>query len=161
MVDAEKIAALAEALAQEEQVELIDVEISAEGHRSVIRVFLDREGGIRLGDCETFSRKFGAVLDVEDPVPGAYSLEVSSPGLDRRLSKPGHFAAVRGKRIRVVLSDPVEGSRNFRGTLTGCDNEGIELERDGRTFRLPYRLMRRANRDVTQEELFGRRTRRR
>lgn len=161
MLDAEKIAALAENLAQDELVELVDVEIATQGPRSVIRVFIDREGGIRLGDCQSFSRKLGAVLDVEDPVQGPYSLEVSSPGLDRRLSRPKHFAAVRGKRVRVRLSAPVEGSRNFRGVLLGCDDEGIELEREGRTFRLPYRLMRRANLEITQEELFGKGTRRR
>lgn len=161
MVDAEKIAALAETLAQDELVELVDVEIATEGPRSVIRVFIDREGGIRLGDCESFSRKFGAVLDVEDPVSGPYSLEVSSPGVNRRLSRPKDFAAARGKRVRVLLSAPVEGSRNFRGSLIGCDDEGIELQREGRTFRLPYRLMRRANVEVTQEELFGKGTRRR
>ena len=114
-----------------------------------------------MGDCESFSRKFGAVLDVEDPVPGSYSLEVSSPGLNRRLSRPNHFAAARGKRVKVQLSAPVEGSRNFRGVLLACDGEGIDLEREGRTFRLPFRLMRRANVEVTQEELFGKGTRRR
>ncbi len=154
-IDTEKIAALAEGVAQDELVELIDVEVAAEGPRSVIRVFIDREGGVRLGDCESFSRKFGAILEVEDPVPGPYSLEVSSPGLNRRLRRPKHFAASRGKRLRVSLSAPVEGSRNFRGILLGSDEEGIELDRDGRTFRLPYRLMRRANLEVPQEELFG------
>ncbi|HEU5359812.1 MAG TPA: ribosome maturation factor RimP, partial [Candidatus Deferrimicrobiaceae bacterium] len=124
-------------------------------------VFIDREGGIRLGDCESFSRKFAAILDVEDPIPGPYSLEVSSPGVNRRLRQPKHFAVCKGRRVRISLSAPVEGSRNFRGVLTGSDAEGIELERDGRTFRLPYRLMRKANLDVTQEDLFGKGTRKR
>ena len=121
-VDTEKIVALAEGLAEDELVELVDVEIATEGPRWFIRVFIDREGGVRLGDCVSFSRKFSAILDVEDPV---------------------------------------EGSRNFRGVLRGSDEEGIDLERGGRTFRLPYRLMRKANLEIPQEELFGKGTRRR
>jgi ribosome maturation factor RimP len=160
-IDAERIVAAAEAVAQEEMVELVDLEISPEGPRPVIRVFLDREGGARLGDCESFSRKLGAILDVEDPVAGSYVLEVSTPGVNRRLKLPKHFEACRGRRVRVSLSTPVDGSRNFRGILLGSDEEGIDLDRDGRTFRLPYRLMRKANLDVTQEELFGKGTRKR
>jgi len=153
--------AAAEAVAQDEIVELVDVEVSPEGPRQVIRVFIDREGGARLGDCQSFSRKLGAILDVEDPVGGPYTLEVSTPGVNRRLKQPKHFAAFRGRRVRVSLSAPVEGSRNFRGILLGSDEEGIDLDRDGKTFRLPYRLMRKANLDITQEELFGKGTRRR
>lgn len=160
-IDTEKVAALAEGVARDELVDLIDVEIAREGPRCLVRVFIDREGGIRLDDCVSFSRKFGAILDVEDPVEGPYSLEVSSPGMDRRLSKPKDFAACRGKRVKIFLSAPVEGSRNFRGVLRGSDEEGIDLDRDGRTFRLPYRLMRKANLEVSQEELFGKGMRRR
>ncbi len=160
-IDTEKVVAAAEGVAQDELVELFDIEIASEGPRPAIRVFIDREGGVRLRDCESFSRKLAAVLDVEDPVAGPYTLEVSTPGVNRRLRQPKHFAACRGRRLRVVLSAPVEGSRNFRGILLGSDEEGIDLDRDGRTFRLPYRLMRRANLDVPQEELFGKGTRRR
>ena len=160
-IDTERIVAAAEAVAQDEMVELVDVEVSPEGPRQVIRVFIDREGGARLGDCQSFSRKLGAILDVEDPVGGPYTLEVSTPGVNRRLKQPKHFAAFRGRRGRGSPSAPVEGSRNFRGILRGSDEEGIDLDRDGRTFRLPYRLMSKANLDVTQEELFGKGTRRR
>lgn len=160
-VDSEIITALAENVAQDELVELVDVEIAAEGPRMVIRVFIDREGGVQLRDCVSFSRKLGTILEVEDPLDGPYSLEVSSPGMDRKLRQPKHFAACKGKRVKVSLSAPVEGSRNFRGTLLGSDEEGIELDRDGRTFRLPYRLMRKANLIVSQDELFGKGTRRR
>jgi ribosome maturation factor RimP len=96
-----------------------------------------------------------AALDVSDPMPGPYVLEVSSPGLNRRLVKPAHFAAVAGKRIKVSLLEPVEGSRNYAGTLLRADEEGIDLERDGKTFRFTYGSVRKANLEVTQEELFG------
>ncbi|GAB4365792.1 MAG: ribosome maturation factor RimP [Deltaproteobacteria bacterium] len=154
-VDAEKIEALAGQLARDEMLELVDVEVRPEGARAGIRVVLDRQGGIRLGEIESFSRRFGALLEVEDPVQGPYVLEVSSPGLDRKLTRPAHFAACRGKRIRVSLSDFVEGSRNFRGILTDSDEDGFGLERDGKRYRIPYRLVRKANLEVTQEELFG------
>lgn len=153
--DIEKIEALIAGVAQEELVDVFDVNVVREGPRTVIRVFLDREGGIQLRECESFSRKLGAVLDVDDPLPGPYVLEVSSPGLDRRLVKPAHFAAAAGRRVKVALSEPVEGSRNFLGMLLRADDEGIELRREDRVYRLPYRLMRKANLDVSQEELFG------
>jgi len=110
-VDTARIEALAGQVAREELVELVDMEIAPEGRRALVRVFVDREGGITLADCEAFSRKLGALLDVEDPVEGPYVLEVSSPGLDRRLVRPSHFAAARGRRVRVVLAEPVEGCR--------------------------------------------------
>lgn len=154
-LDAEKIEALAGQLARDEMLELVDVEVHPAGARAEIRVVLDREGGIRLGEIESFSRRFGTLLEVEDPVPGPYVLEVSSPGLDRRLTRPSHFAACRGKRIKVTLAEFVEGSRNFRGILTDCDEEGFGLEREGRRYRIPFRLVRKANLEITQEELFG------
>lgn len=154
-VDTEKIAALAGQLAQDEMLELVDVEIGSEGPRPVIRVFLDREGGIRLGEIQSFSRRFGALLEVEDPVQGAYLLEVSSPGLERKLTRPSHFAACRGKLVKVSLIDFIEGSRNFRGTLKDSDEEGFDLEREGKRYRIPFRMVRKANVEITQEELFG------
>ncbi len=154
-VDTDKIAALAAGVALDEAVEVFDVEAVQEGPRTVIRIFIDREGGVGIADCESFSRRFGAILDVEDPVPGPYALEVSSPGVNRRLSRPRHFEAAQGRRVRVSVAEPVEGSRNFTGILRRTDGDGIDIERDGKTYRLPYRLIRKANIDVTQDELFA------
>src|SRR3990170_4575956 len=123
-VDTEKITALAERLALDEALELVDVEIGAEGPRAVIRIYLEREGGIRLGDCESFSRRFSALLEVEDPVPGSYLLEVSSPGLERKLVRPSHFHGCRGRTLKVSLTEFLEGSRNFRGRLLATYDEG-------------------------------------
>jgi len=153
--DIEKIEALVTQVAQEEMLEVFDLAVAREGPRTVVRVFLEREGGISLGECESFSRKMSAVLDVSDPMPGPYVLEVSSPGLNRRLVRPAHFAAVAGRRVRVSLIEQVEGSRSYSGTLLRADDEGFELERDGRTFRFPYGAVRKANLEVSQEELFG------
>ena len=86
---------------------------------------------------------------------GAYVLEVSSPGVTRRLRRPEHFGGSLGKRVRVTLTAPREGRRHLVGELSGCDGEGIEVVADGTTFRVPYGEIRKANLDVTQEELFG------
>lgn len=153
--DIEKIEALVSQVAQEEGVDLFDLAVVREGPRTLVRVYLDREGGVNLGECESFSRKMSAVLDVHDPMPGPYVLEVSSPGLDRRLTKPAHFAAAAGRRVRISLHEPSEGSRNYVGTLLSADAEGVELERDGRTYRFRYPEVRKANLEVSQEELFG------
>lgn len=154
-MDTEKIAALADQLAQDELLELVEVEIVPEGPRPVVRVYLDRGGGIRLGEIESFSRRFGALLEVEDPLAGPYLLEVSSPGLERKLTRPSHFAACRGKRVRVSLLEELGGSRNFRGTLKDSDEEGFDLEREGTRYHIPFRMVRKANIEITQEELFG------
>lgn len=154
-IDPEKIAALAADVAREESVEIVDVVVGREGPRSVIRIFIDREGGVRISDCESFSRKVGAVLDVEDPVPGPYSLEVSSPGINRRLAKPAHFAAAAGRRVHVVLSEAVDGCRRVRGTLVSCGDDGIAVDREGTILRIPFPLIRKANIEVAQEELFA------
>ena len=153
--DIEKIEALVAQVAREEMVDVFDLHVVREGPRTLIRVFLDREGGIRLGECESFSRKMSAALDVHDPMPGPYVLEVSSPGVDRRLVKPAHFASAAGKRVKVALFEPVEGARNWSGILAGSDEEGFEIEKDGRRVRFAYGAVRKAKLEVSQEELFG------
>ncbi|MEX2124220.1 MAG: ribosome maturation factor RimP [Woeseia sp.] len=121
--------------------ELADLELKIAGRDSVIRVFIDKPEGsgeaVGLGDCETVSRQVSAVLDVEDPLPGHYVLEVSSPGLDRKLTKPAHFRRYVGADIRVQLRFPLEGRRKFRGKLTAASEQTIELEVDGRSHELP------------------------
>ena len=153
--DIDKVGALVTRVAQEEMVEVYDLDVVREGPRTVIRVFIDREGGVRMADCQAFSRRLSAALDVDDPIPGSYVLEVSSPGINRRLTKPAHFASVAGKRVRVALREFVEGSRNYQGTLLRADDDGVDIEKDGRTFRLAYANMRKANLDISHEELFG------
>jgi ribosome maturation factor RimP len=117
--------------------ELTDLEVKLGGPDSVVRVFIDRPDGIALEDCEKVSREISVLLDVEDPVPGQYSLEVSSPGLDRKLTKPEHFQRFTGEDVRVKLRFPVEGRRNFRGALRAADEDTIEVEVDGKSHRLP------------------------
>ena len=118
--------------------ELADIEVKLGRQDGVLRVFIDRHPeGIGLDDCETVSRQISALLDVEDPIPGQYTLEVSSPGLDRRLTKIEHFQRFMGEDVRVKLRFPLAGRRNFRGELTGVDDENIEVVVDGEAHRLP------------------------
>lgn len=154
-MDRLKIEALAGEVARDLSLSLFDVEIAREGPRTILRVFVEREGGVPLSDIATFSRRLGAILEVDDPMDGPYVLEVSSPGVTRRLRRPEHFERSLGKRVRVNLVTPREGRRHLVGELSGCDGEGVDVVADGTTYRVPYGEIRKANLDVTQEELFG------
>ncbi len=116
--------------------ELSDLEIKLGGRDGLIRLFIDKADGVGLEDCETVSRQVSALLDVENPVPGHYVLEVSSPGLDRKLIKLEHFQRFIGEDIQVRLLFPVAGRRNFRGALRAADEENIDVEVDGESHRL-------------------------
>ena len=117
--------------------ELADLELKLGGRDGLVRVYIDKEDGIDLEDCEAVSRQVSAILDVEDPLPGHYTLEVSSPGLDRTLSKPAHFQRFMGEDVRVKLRFPLAGRRNFKGALKSADDENIEVEVDGELHSLP------------------------
>ena len=116
--------------------ELSDLELNLGGRDVVVRVFIDKPDGVDLSDCEMVSRQLSAVLDVEDALPGHYTLEVSSPGLDRKLTKPAHFQRFTGETVRVKLRFPLDGRRNFRGALRAADDEKIEVEVDGESHSL-------------------------
>lgn len=115
------------------------VEIGRMGGRRTVKLTIDREGGVNLDDCADFSRRVGAYLEAEDPIPGPYSLEVSSPGLDRRLVRLSDYERFQGQTARLTLEAPIEGRRNFKGRLAGLDGQEILLEIEGgRTVRLPF-----------------------
>ena len=116
--------------------ELSDLEVKLGGRDGLIRLFIDKADGVGLEDCETVSRQVSALLDVEDPLPGHYVLEVSSPGLDRRLIKLEHFQRFMGEEVQVKLRFPIAGRKNFRGALRAADEENIDVEVDGESHRL-------------------------
>ena len=153
--DTEKIEVLAREVARDLSLSLFDLEVAREGPRIILRVFVDREGGVVLSEIETYSRRLGALLDVEDPVAGAYVMEVSSPGVNRRLRRPEHFAASIGRRVKVTLAEPREGRRHIVGVLSGSDGEGIAIAVGDAEIRVPFGEIRKASLEVTQEELFG------
>jgi len=117
--------------------ELSDLEMKVGGKHGILRVFIDKADGIGLDDCEKVSRAVSALLDVEDPLPGHYDLEVSSPGLDRKLTKVEHFQRFTGEIVKVQMRFPIEGRRRFRGTLVSSDEQNIVVEVDGESHTLP------------------------
>jgi ribosome maturation factor RimP len=128
--------------------ELVDVEFTRAQVGWVVRVYIDRPSDvpqtspISFADCERLSRELSTVLDVEDPVPHAYSLEVSSPGLDRPLRTAAHFQRYAGETVKVALAEPLEGRKNFKGVVKGVVPPGpdatlVVIEVDGAEFRLP------------------------
>ncbi len=121
--------------------ELAHLEVRLGGKGGLIRVFIDKPEGIDLDDCERVSQAVSALLDVEDPVPGNYSLEVSSPGLDRKLTKVEHFQRFAGETLKVQMRFPIEGRRRFRGILVSSDEENIVLEVDGESHSLPLKTI--------------------
>ncbi len=116
--------------------ELADLDVHL-GRRGLLRLYIDRDGGVTVDDCQRVSRQVGALLDVEDPLPGSYVLEVSSPGFDRRLRTRAHFERFVGEQIRIELRDPRDGRRNFAGRLAGVEDDDALLEVDGEVWHLP------------------------
>jgi ribosome maturation factor RimP len=136
-VTGDEIRALLEPAVERLGYELIDLELRFSGRQGALRLFIDRPDGVGLDDCEKVSRAVSALLDVEDPIPGHYDLEVSSPGLDRKLTKLAHFQRFTGETLKVQMRFPIEGRRRFRGRLLSADEKNIVLEVDGTQHRLP------------------------
>lgn len=114
--------------------ELVELEF----HAGLLRIYIDSAQGVTLDDCQKVSQQIGATLDVEDPIPGAYTLEVSSPGLDRPLRKLMDFKRHAGQRVRIELLLPIDGRRRFSGMLKGLDSDQVLIEVDGALCRLPF-----------------------
>lgn len=125
--------------------ELWGVEYTMAGRRSVLRIYIDRPEGIGVEDCELVSRQVSSVLDVEDPIRSEYTLEVSSPGMDRPLYKLVHFQRSVGEVVTLRLRVAFEGRRNFTGLLKGVENDEVVLEVDNAEYVLPYELIEKAN----------------
>jgi len=143
----EKLLSLLEAPIQALGYEVVELEFHPQGRGGLLRVYIDREGGVTVDDCEKASRQVSSVLDVEDPIPGAYTLEVSSPGLERPLRKSADFTRFAGERAKVELALPLEGRRRFAGTLKGCEGEDVLIEVDGVLHRLPLGIIAKARLD--------------
>lgn len=117
--------------------EMTDIEAKLSGKSGVIRVFIDHADGIGIEDCEKVSQAISALLDVEDPVPGQYDLEVSSPGFNRKLTKVKHFQRFTGEIVKVEMRFPIAGRKRFRGKLLSLDDENIVVDVDGVSHSLP------------------------
>jgi len=117
--------------------ELVDLELNLGRGRGALRLYIDHVDGVTVDHCEQVSRQVSAVLDVADPISGNYSLEVSSPGLDRRLSKPADFDRFAGWAVQIRLRRLVDGRRRFSGRLLARTGATIEVESDATVFRIP------------------------
>ncbi len=132
----EMLKALAAPVVEGLGMELVDLVYTAEHGRKVVRLFIDKPGGVTVDDCSDVSREFGTVLDVEDPIPQRYVLEVSSPGLDRPLVKEKDFIRYMGKKARIKTKEAIEGRRNFKpvidrvegGKVFVTDFDGLKFE---------------------------------
>ena len=126
--------------------DLLGVEYLGQGKHSRLRLYIDGPNGVGLADCEAVSHQVSGILDVEDPIKGHYALEVSSPGLDRPLFKPEHYASYIGKRVKIRTRMPVGGQRNFQGEIQSVENDDIYIGIEGgEQFKLRAKDIERAN----------------
>ena len=133
----EQIRDIAERVAATHGMEVVDVEFQGGGKSRMLRLFIDKPGGITHADCALVSNDVSTILDVEDVVPGSYLLEVSSPGLDRKLVKAADYERFAGSRVRVNTKEPMEGSRHFEGRLEGIREGRIALRLGGGSKKNP------------------------
>ncbi len=136
-LDVDRVREIAERVAASSGLEVVDVEFRGGGNARMLRVFLDKPAapggdplaGVTHGDCANFSREFGTILDVEDAVPGgSYTLEVSSPGLDRKLSRPADFERFTGSRVKLMTRQPLNNNRYFEGRLESFHDGRLTLD---------------------------------
>ncbi|MFY9585492.1 MAG: ribosome maturation factor RimP [Candidatus Acidiferrales bacterium] len=144
-MDIEKIRQAAERVARSEGIEVVDVEWKV-GRQRFLRVYIDKPEGISHRDCELVSQQLSVILDVEDLVPGQrYILEISSPGLDRKLTRPADFERFVGRLARISTLEPVENAKFFEGRLAGYADGMVQIEVKGRVIALPLGGIRKAN----------------
>ena len=140
-----KIEEIAQRVALSEGLEVVEVEVKGGGKSRFVRISIDKPEGVSHADCEKVSQQVGTILDVEDVVPGHYTLEVSSPGIERKLLKPQDYERFQGKKARVTLRAPVDNQRHWEGTLAGFAGGVISLDAGGRQIRFPFDQVEKAN----------------
>ncbi|KQQ67600.1 ribosome maturation protein RimP [Pseudomonas sp. Leaf127] len=121
------------------------IEFISQGRHSLLRIYIDKENGVLVEDCEIVSRQISGVLDVEDPISSEYTLEVSSPGMDRPLFSIEQFAAHAGQQVKIKLRSPFDGRRNFQGVLRGVEEQDVVVQVDSNEYLLPIDLIDKAN----------------
>ena len=138
---------LATQIADGEAMEVVDVELRREGSRAgrVLRLYLDKEGGPNVDDLGRVSRQLSELLDAHDIVEGSYTLEVSSPGINRPLTKPDHFQRFIGKRVRIRTGDMIDGRRSFLGILNEVSGDTIRIEVEGKPYQIPFSMIEKSN----------------
>ncbi len=135
---------LAEPVVLSKGMELVEVEWQKERQGWVLRIYIDKPGGVTLGDCVRISEIIGDLLDVKDFIHHSYHLEVSSPGIERPLRKREDFRRFAGDKVKITLKSPLEGRKNFTGILLGMEEEDVLLETDSGLVKIPYEEIKKA-----------------
>lgn len=143
----DKVREIAERVGASEGIEIVEIELLGSGKNRMLRIYIDKPAGVSHADCELISKEVGTILDIEDVVPGErYTLEVSSPGVERKLSKPRDFERFAGQKIKVILREPIENQRRYEGTLGGFAENAITLETaPGKTIQIRLDQIDKAN----------------
>jgi ribosome maturation factor RimP len=149
----DRVRSIADPIVSDEGMELVDVEYRRESRGWVLRLYLDKEGGVTLDDCTRISQEVGRSLDVEDFIQIPYALEVSSPGLSRPLKTEKDFMKYRHSLIKVKTLDPIQNRRQFKGRLLGVSANQIEMEVEGEIFQITLSNMAKANLEVDPDLL--------
>ena len=138
---------IAERVAASEGIEIVSVELLGGGANRMLRITIDKPAGVSHADCEFISQQVGTILDVEDTIPGShYTLEVSSPGVERKLTKPREFERFVGQKVKIVLRQPVENRRSWVGALKSFADGTITLEpAPGKSVQFPFDQVEKAN----------------
>ena len=139
------VVSLIEPILMAEELELVDVEYKKEGKSWVLRIFIDKEGGVTIADCQKVSRLTGDLIDVEETITTTYSLEVSSPGLNRVLKREEDFLKFKGRQIYVHSLSPIDNRKKFNGILTDFKDQTVFIEVDGEVLGIPLRHVGKAN----------------
>jgi len=153
----ERVQTIIDPILSQEGLELVDIEYRRESKAWVLRLYLDKEGGITLDDCTRISREVGRNLDIEDFIQIPYTLEVSSPGLTRSLKTKKDFIKNFHRLIKVKTFDPIDNRRNFKGKLLGISENKIEIESDRGIFEIPLTNVAKANLEIDQDVLWKKR----
>jgi ribosome maturation factor RimP len=143
----DRITELGEKASAGTAIEIVEVQLRGSGKARLLRIYIDKPGGVTHGDCELISERLGKLLDDSDVIPGdSYTLEVSSPGLERKLSKPRDFERVVGQSVKLALREPVEGQNRWEGRLKQVADGVLELETaDGGQLHIPLIQVQKAN----------------
>jgi ribosome maturation factor RimP len=145
----ERVRHLTEPILADRGLTLVEVEFRRESRGWILRLYMDRPGGVTLDDCQKVSEELGDHLDIADVIDWPYHLEVSSPGLDRPLTRDADFVDYAGKAARITTHEPIEGQRNFRGRLAGLADGAVLLDlADGRQARIPRGLIAKARLEI-------------
>lgn len=143
----DKIRAIAERIGDSEGIEVVDVQLLGGGASRVVRLFIDKPAGVTHGDCESMSHQVGTLLDAEEVIPGeGYTLEVSSPGVDRPLLKAKDYERFLGQKVKIQLREPIEKRKKFDGVLAAFDGQMVTLEMEqGKTLQVGLSGIEKAN----------------